>query len=362
MTRPLRIAFLLPHLRAGGAERVVLNWIGALDRARYRPELMLTRIEGAFLDLLPRDVTPIAIGASRALHLPRYIAGALARHEIDVAYSATNAMNLALLAAPVRGTARIISEHTPPDAYLAEAKWRWFRQGAMRRLYPRSDAIGVPTDAIGRALAATLGRALPVHTLPNPVIAGITRQPARPLRSHLHVVSAGRLVAAKGFDTLIAAIADTPAAHLTIYGEGPLRAALAAQVARLGIADRVALPGHNDTLPAAIADADLFVLASRREGFGNVLIEAMAVGTPVLSTRSDGPQSFLIDGVNGFLVAADDPAALATRLAMLAADPAHRRSVVEAGYATAQRFDIARSTAALAALIDRLAAARSTRA
>lgn len=271
----ITLAFVLPHLRAGGAERCVVNWIGALDRTRFRPLLFLKSIEGVFLDLLPADVDPIPLGGARAARLPATIADALDRYEVDVAYSATNAMNLALLAARPAAAA-IVSEHTTPRAYLAEAKLAWLRTLAMRRFYPRAAAIAVPTERIGSELEETLRRPLPIVMIPNPVV-DVTGAPvphASP-SSTLRLLSAGRLVPAKGFDVLIDAAARLAAQGvdfaLTICGDGPLRDELAARIARADLTNRVSLRGHAD-LTALLRGADAFVLASRREGFGNVLI------------------------------------------------------------------------------------------
>ncbi len=356
--QPCRVAFLLPHFRAGGAERVVLNWIGALDRSRFTPLLFLTRIEGDFLAALPGDVEPIALGGGRALRLPRRIAAALATHQIDIAYSATNAMNLALLAAPIGAhrVARIVSEHTPPRAYLAEAKLPLLRRAAMRHFYPRAAAIAVPTDRIAAEIAEVIARPVNTVTLPNPVIATVAPPNAR-AENHgpIQLVSAGRLVPAKGFDSLIEACtilaANGTAFHLRIFGDGPLHAQLAQQIAAAGIGDHVTLAGHSDRLADEIAAADLFVLASRREGFGNVIIEAMAGGTPVLATRSGGPEAIITDGENGFLVQPEDAAALAARIAALIGDPQHRRSVCAAASETARGYDIASSTRRFEALL-----------
>lgn len=353
-----RIAFLLPHFRAGGAERVVLNWVGALDRSRFKPLLVLGRVEGAFLDLLPPDVQPIVLGG-RALTRPARIARLLREEEVSLAYAATNAMNLALLAAPTT-TLRIVSEHTPPGAYLDEAKWRWLRQAAMRRLYPRADAIAVPTAPIATELAALLGGGPQPTVLPNPVIEAVPHTlPRRALAGPpLRIVAAGRLVPAKGFDLLVDACARLRDrghdVHATIHGEGAGHVALARSIAAAGLCDRVVLAGHADPLAASLAAADLCVVPSRREGFGNVAIEAMAVGTPVLATRSGGPESFIRDRVNGFLAPAGDAEALADAIAGLAEKPARLDAVCEAGLETARGFTVAAATRRFEALLDSL--------
>lgn len=347
---PCRVAFLLPHFRTGGAERVVLNWIEALDRSRYHPVLMLGRMEGDFLDLLPPDVPRVHLGGGRALLRPLRIARALARHRIDVAYSATSAMNLALLAAPTR-VPSIVSEHTQPGAFRREMKWPWLRAAATRLLYRRAAAIAVPTRAIADELA------LPrVHVLPNPVLRAVPADLPPRLPQATRLLAAGRLVPAKGYDTLIDAAAilvqQAVPFTLTIHGEGPLRDALQSRIESQELGQHVVLAGQCADLPAQYRSADLLVSASRREGFGNVLIEAMAQGLPVLSTRAGGPETFITHGTNGFLVPPEDPPALAEAIRALLSDPDRRLSVRAAALDTARGYGVARSTQAFTALLD----------
>lgn len=352
----IRLGFVLPHLRPGGAERCVINWLRALDRDRFAPVLLLKRVEGAFLELLPADVTPIALGGARAALLPAAIGAALSKHRVDVAYSATNAMNLALMAART-GARRIVSEHTPPGAYLAEAKLPTMRRLAMRRYYPRADAVAVPTGAIGDELVRVLGTALATAVIPNPIVEGAPL-PRTMQEGPLRILAAGRLVQAKGFDTLIDALALLERPFTAdIHGDGPLRVELQGRIDAAGLADRVRLRGYGDLAPA-IAAADLFVLSSRREGFGNVIVEAMAGGLPVLATRTPGPESLIEDGVTGWLVPLEEPRALADAIARLAADP-QRDRVVDAARAVAAGYTVAASTAAFAALVTRVANVRS---
>lgn len=343
----IRLAFLLPHLRPGGAERVVVNWANALDRSAFAPVVMLGRVEGDFLSLLAPDVPVIPIGGRRALTRPWRIARALAAHRIDLAYSATSAMNLALLAAPT-GVPRLVSEHTPPDAFAREAKWRLARHLATAALYRRAAAVVVPTTAIAQAIHHPH-----VTVIPNPVLADTP--PLPPATHGRHLVTAGRLVPAKGFDTLIDAMALLPGATLTIHGDGPLRADLARRIVAHGIQHRVTLAGHTADLAPALSAADLFVSSSRREGFGNVLIEAMALGTPVLATRAGGPETFLHDGINGFLADPDDAAALARTIAALLDDTPRRHAVRAAAHTTAAAYTVAASTAHFATLARHIA-------
>ena len=356
--RAHRIAFLLPHFRTGGAERVVLNWLAALERRHWQPVLMLGRTEGDLLPLVPADVPVVPLGGGRAMYRSLRIARALSAHRIACAYSATSAMNLALLAAPT-SVPRIVSEHTPPEAFRRASKWPLLRQAATRLLTGRAAAVAVPTAAIARQVRGN--RATVV--VRNPVLREAP-PPLWPKRLHgTDLVAAGRLVSAKGFDTLIAAAALLAAEErpftLTIHGEGPLHDALASQIAAEGLSGRVTLAGHTPDLRAALLGADLLISSSRREGFGNVLIEAMALGTPVLATRAGGPETFIEHGINGFLTEPEHPSALARAIAELLDDPERRLRVRAAARETAAQYTVSASVQELTALIERVLA-RST--
>jgi glycosyltransferase involved in cell wall biosynthesis len=354
VTAPIRLAFVLPHLRPGGAERVVLNLLRALDRTAFTPYLVLARSEGAFLDLVPKDVVRIDLGGRRARQLPRRLAAALEAHRIDAAYSATAAINLALVASRLwgaRGTRRIVSEHTTPASALAEAGHARLRRLLMRHLYPRADRVAVPTQAIGEELRQVLSRPrLRTVVLPNPVVEAIAASPARLPRPRPLLISAGRLVEAKGYDLLVEAAGLLAARgvefDLHILGEGPLEGALRQRIRDRGLGRQIVLDGYRPDLAAAFAAADLFVLASRREGFGNVIVEAMAAGLPVLAAACSGPASLIAHGSNGFLVEPGSAPALADAIAMLLADAERRCSVVQEGRRTAAGFEVAAATRA----------------
>mgnify|MGYP006425819371 CR=1 FL=1 len=139
------------------------------------------------------------------------------------------------------------------------------------------------------------------------------------------LVGAGRLVPAKDFATLIRAVAILQSRHrcrLLILGEGPARIELEALVQSLELKDSVDLAGWVDDPVPYMARADLFVLSSCNEGLGNVLVEAMATGIPVVSTDCpNGPREILRDGELGPLVSPEDPDALASAIAATLESP-----------------------------------------
>lgn len=122
-----------------------------------------------------------------------------------------------------------------------------------------------------------------------------------------------------------------------VAGEGPLRAALVAAARRLGVGERLALPGHHPDPVRLLRGADLFVLPSRTEGLGTSVLDALALEVPVIATRSGGVLDIL-EGGAGVLVPVDDAAALARAVARLLDDPAARRRGVEAGRHVVTQF------------------------
>jgi glycosyltransferase involved in cell wall biosynthesis len=136
---------------------------------------------------------------------------------------------------------------------------------------------------------------------------------------HKLILGIGRLVEQKGFIHLIRAFAQVrsgSSVKLCILGEGPLRESLQAEVERLGLINEIVLPGFVDNPFAVMRQANLFVLSSGWEGFGNVLVEAMACGIPVVSTACpSGPDEILENGRWGRLVPVGDVDALAAAMA-----------------------------------------------
>jgi glycosyltransferase involved in cell wall biosynthesis len=125
-----------------------------------------------------------------------------------------------------------------------------------------------------------------------------------------------------------------------IWGEGDQRAPLEAMRDRLGLTDRVALPGLTERPGQWVDDAALFVLSSRFESFGNVVTEAMAAGLPVIVTDCPwGPGEIVRHGVDGWLVPPEDVAALAEGLDLLMADDELRARLAEAARRNVRRFD-----------------------
>jgi len=149
------------------------------------------------------------------------------------------------------------------------------------------------------------------------------------------VVNVGALVGHKGQRHLIEAMPlvmrEVPDAHLVIFGEGDLRAALEKQVKHLSLDKRVLLPGFREDVLALVKSSDLFVMSSVTEGLGSAVLDAMAMGLAVVGTRAGGIPEAVVDGQTGLLVEPGAPAPLAAAIVRMLKDPALRRRYGEAG-------------------------------
>jgi glycosyltransferase involved in cell wall biosynthesis len=182
--------------------------------------------------------------------------------------------------------------------------------------------------------------------VPNPVLpAPRPTSTAKHVAGRYTIAAMGRLAPQKGFDILIDAFArvakDRPDWRLVIFGEGPERGRLASQCARLGLGDRVSMPGVTGEPTEAFSKANLFVLSSRYEGFPNALCEAMAAGLAVIATDCDsGPAEIVRPDEDGLLVPVDDPAALAHAMAALMDDGDRRARLGARARLLPERFSV----------------------
>ena len=213
----------------------------------------------------------------------------------------------------------LIPRHRAPRAQLL---WAARRAGAVTAV---CDALGAELGRLG------LGRE--VLTVAHGVDLDLFRPPADrdALRAGLGLsgpvlLSVGHLIARKGHGIAIGALPALPGATLLIAGDGPLDAELRAQAESLGVAGQVRFLGHVDQrrLPGLFGAADIMVLCSDREGIANVLLEAMACGTPVAATSIWGTPEVVRVPEAGRLLAARTPAALADAVRALLADPPDR--------------------------------------
>jgi glycosyltransferase involved in cell wall biosynthesis len=225
------------------------------------------------------------------------------------------------------------------------------------KYYRRCDRLIANTADIRDWIAAQGWPASRVEYLPNFVDAAPAKPAPRDGAGKL-ILALGRLHPNKGFDVLIAAMAELPGTTLWIAGDGPLDEALKAQAAPLG--GRVKFLGWREDAAALIEACDALVCPSRHEPLGNVVIEAWARGKPVVAAASQGPRALVRDGEDGLLVPIDDARALAGALARVLSSGDFAAGLAQAGRARYQA-SFARETV-VAAYRDFLARAAKERA
>ena len=179
------------------------------------------------------------------------------------------------------------------------------------------------------------------------------------------VVGLGRLVPIKGFDLLARAlpalVAQIPSARVLLVGDGAERAHLGAIAASMGVAERLRMTGETTDVASYLAAADVVAVPSRNEGMGRVIVEAMALGLPVVATSVGGIPDVGTDGECGRLVEPEDTDALAAALIELGRDPALRRKLGEAAVRRAEAFSTAVASEKLLALYATLVRAKGLR-
>jgi glycosyltransferase involved in cell wall biosynthesis len=342
MATPRDILLTVSSMGSGGAERVAAHLANAWTARGERVTLVITFSgRGECYYPLAQGVAVVYLadlarrgGRGFLAYCARFIAlRKLIRHSRpDVIVSFLSRVNVAVLLASLGlGCRVVVSERIHPPMLPPGAPWQYLR----RALYPRASAVVMLSQQSARWLEAEIKRARGV-VIPNPV--ALPLPVARPsvcpeqlvVASRKLVLAVGRLERQKGFDVLLQAFAHLARAHpcwdLVVLGDGSLRGALEAQVADLGLADRVLLPGRVGNMGAWYARADLYVLSSRFEGFPNTLIEAMAHGCPAVSFDCDtGPRDIIRHACDGLLVApVSDSLALAAALDRLMGDDAER--------------------------------------
>lgn len=328
------IALLLPDLRGGGAERVCLNLANEFAHRGLPVRMMLMRKDGELLPLLDPRVEVVDLKAVRVrnafLPLVRHL-----RHSPPAALLA-NMWPLTFVAVLARWMSRatcrlVTAEHTTwsSSPLMQRCSARVAFKVSMRWLLPRADAVvtvsrGAAVDLeryAGLPAGSVLARYNPVtgREAVQPIVADLPPSVAAWAQGqHRRVLTVGSLKSGKGLPELLDAFAELRqhvAVHLLILGEGDLRPALVAQIKALNLQDAVDMPGFVLDTAAFYGRADLFVLSSEYEGFGNVIVEALEHGVPVVSTDCpSGPREILQDGQYGRLVPVGDKQALTSAI------------------------------------------------
>jgi len=345
-----RVLWLTKGLGLGGAERLLALAAACVDRDRYDIEVAyVLPWKDAFVpELESHGVRTLCLDARRTTD-PRWLRrlrSVLLDGDYDLVHthSPVPAAAARLL---INGTPKLV--HTEHNVW---ARYRWPTRAVNAATYRRSDAVIAVSDGVAESIASpwwTPGRGLPpVEVLHHGV--DVDRAPRGPearrdARGLLGIDpttpllgTVANFTAKKDHGGLLRAVdrvrQDVPGVLLLLIGAGPLEPQLRQTVSALGLDDHVRFLGARTDVPALLPAFDLFVLGSRYEGLPISLMEAMAAGVASVATRVGGIPEAIEDGVEGSLIPAGDPTALADAISTLLRDP-HRREAM--GSASASR-------------------------
>lgn len=243
-------------------------------------------------------------------------------------------------------------EHNSPSAHYRSTSMGGLKRLMLRACYgAHDDVVGVSRGVVKDLVAMVPSLREKCRHIYNGIPLDDVRTQARaapptlPDDGKLHVVSVGRLVQNKGFQTLIdaAQLLNDPGIVFTIIGEGPQRAEFEAHIAERQPGSPVRLLGHVDNPFPLLAAADIFLSVSERESFGIVLVEALCLGVPIVATDCpSGPAEILDEGKFGELVPVGDAAAVARAIRTLARDVSRREHLADLGPQRAADFSLER--------------------
>ena len=367
------LIFLIPSLSGGGAERVASNLLPYISQ---HFDVTLALLENRLRHPVPEKVRLKAFSGpleSQIAHISRipYHVFSLARlvrkYNVRIVLSFMEHANiLNLLTAFITNHKTVISQRVEPNRpYANKGILGQLILRASRLLYPKAGQVVAVSEGIRKILLSDYGLAPErLSVINNPVdIEKLSYQAKASLPSGIPVkflLHVGRMnLAHKGQDVIIEVFniihRQHPDIFLVLVGDGPDRDRIKAQVERFGLGNAIILAGWQDNVAVFMARADVFVLASRYEGWPNVLMEAMACGCPVVATDCDtGPREILGDNEHGLLVPVDDHEAMALEVEKLLFDPEMRKKYGERGLKRAGHFQTEKIAARYVAVLNKL--------
>jgi len=357
-----RIAILLPDLRGGGVERVRIVLAREFLARCHAVDFVLMRAEGELIGLVPEGARVVDLGALRFRDLLGPLVRYLRRERPDAVLAAM--WPLTSMAVLARGLARwqgrlVVSDHGVLSISHAHfgSRVRTMLRWSMALTYPHADARIAVSDGVARDLSQLSG--LPVESFKviyNPITVpsesdDVDVDRAWGVPSGKRILNVGSLKDQKNQALLLRAfsrLGDLEHARLMILGEGALRGSLEDLTRSEGLSGRVLMPGFVEDPTPYFRSADIFVLSSDYEAFGNVIVEALACGLPVVATDCPyGPREILDGGRYGDLVSLRDDVALSRAMRSALSAPVDRERLMK----RAEEFSVEKAFSAYESLI-----------
>lgn len=324
---------------------MMANLATAFSRRDVKVDIVLVKKTGPYLDELPSSVRVIELGTKRTLASLPGLMKYLRKYRPDVLLSALdNANTVAVMAKRLTRTSTriVVSAHanlpSPESPKLYHTKLGRF---LANRTYGQADCVVAVSDLTATTVAEWAGITKDrIKVIYNPIVyddmllmgQSDPGHPWLPVDSMPVILGVGRLTQVKRFDTLIEAfnvLRETMRARLIILGDGPLRNQLQNLASTSPFRNDIDIYGRVDNPFAFMANANVVVLPSESESFGNVLVEAMAMGTSIVSTACGGPEEILENGRYGALVPIGDAKKMSEAIMSVIKCPTPKGDLVE---------------------------------
>lgn len=362
----IKLAFFLPNLEIGGAEKVTANLLNELDRKKFSPQLILQEKKGYHLGTVPKDILIVNFNGCNLfcsfLKLIKYFH----KESPDIFVSVFPRFSVVAIAAKIFSGSNakiVVIEHsifsrtaTNAPTLLRRMVARFIFPALMRILYQNSEAIICVSRGVANDITKITGLKNKIGVIYNPIVNPEIYELAKEPVNHPWILdkstpvilAVGRLVKAKDYPTLLNAfymILRIKQAKLLILGEGNDELKIKRFAERLGISGSVDFLGLQENPYKFMAKSSVFVLSSQQEGFSTVIVEAMACGLPVVSTDCEsGPSEIIQDEKNGYLVKVGDSAAMAEKIIKILDNNAVRNKFSENGRIRAKDFTVGNKT------------------
>lgn len=360
--QPVKVLFFTTRLGKGGAEKLLLRIINNLDSEKFRLYLALCQTGGEYEGDLAKNIEVYTLVNRQKIAISILLSWFPLRRLIkdlqpDLVCGILDNVNVIAILATlglVNQPKTVLSVHAPLSfKYSYQVKQRLFNKliyGLIPHTYPFADSIICVSNGVAEDLSNLIPKTKNLlQVIYNPcvdeeVLTGAQQTPPETLPDGCKlIVACGRLNPEKGFKDLITALVSVRKvinAHLWIIGDGELKSELLEQIDSLGLTDLVKLLGFKMNPYQYMAKADLFVCASIYEGFGNVIVEAMACETPVVSTDCPyGPREIIDSGVNGLLIQPPgDPGVLAEGIIQVLTNDDLQKRLIQEGKKRAEDF------------------------
>lgn len=350
----MKVVFFQPNFRAAGVEKVNILLANEMFKLGVDVEFLVFKKEGEFLNLLNKKIKVTDLSVERALHSFIALVRYFFRHKVIFvsSYSGLSLLSIIANAITLNRSEVYACEHSTLSK-ITQVKGS-FKDKVIKILlkffYNHCSGVICVSKGVANDLVEHVGvSSKKVKVLYNPVVNNTIFESINYFPEHKWFldkaspvfIAVGRLDVAKNFALLINAfnkVVEEQDARLLILGEGSLRDELQTQINTLGLQEKCELVGFVDNPYKYMKHADAFVLSSDFEGFGNVIVEAMAVNTPVVSTNCpSGPSEILEDGKWGTLVPVGDVDALANAMLDVINNPPSVDLTVRANHFTTEK-------------------------